>query len=618
MEEGEKDLLEEWRKEKSEEHFVDDIYQRIQTLANKTCDEDENLNRLYSHLLQRVSVQNPVNFHERVVDQSRVNVQQRGFLVERKTPLNCRFLNQVFRKKAQQAEMISKEYSLWNACAAINRNDGSKNWDRTIFLVRMLVQYNIECPCIVGDEFGVFGETPLHILLLFNAKTNRVCHAFFELWELCHDVVRLKTYDVEPYIGENLLHIAIVRGYGADFVKELLGKSCACRLLEDRATGKFFKSPKMFGGYCTMLGESPLGFAACSGNVEVFGHLWQEFKKRNGAADFRTSEEGHGLLHLAIMASVPKDLKNGNFATEAVKIFDQVWTVVREDKDPHELLTMGRNKDGHTPLSLAAAKGSVDIFRCIFDSKLLVTRWTYGGVHRKRMYLEGVDVALPSPAEDVSGHVVDSAEDHCPSLLEILVAHGRKDILHHSRIGELVEAKWDTYGREIFHRELLVSCFFTLAVYLLPMIKFDEGWFWRAWHTLVYALTAFVSHDMCYSRLEPTALQCFVFGGSDAFKVLSSRLCFFLRRLLVWARRVGLAATKGLLKAAAGAAMLLAAIALSGAAVAIRAWMASRSGLGRLVKGLSLRAAGAGVIWLVHLPRNYSRFGLSAPFSLTP
>ena len=119
-------------------------------------------------------------------------------------------------------------------------------------------------------------------------------------------------------------------------------------------------------------------------------------------------------------------------------------------------------------------------------------------------------------------------------------------------------------------------------------------------------------------RIQAEALLHFAFGGSDAFKVLSSRLCFFLRRLLVWARRVGLAATKSLLKAAAGVAMLLAAIALSGAAVAIRAWMASRSGLGRLVKGLSLRAAGAGVIWLVHLPRNYSRFGLSAPFSLTP
>ncbi len=40
------------------------------------------------------------------------------------------------------------------------------------------------------------------------------------------------------------------------------------------------------------------------------------------------------------------------------------------------------------------------------------------------------------------------------SVLEILVDHERKDILAHSLVDKVIEAKWARYGRGIFHARL--------------------------------------------------------------------------------------------------------------------------------------------------------------------
>ena len=430
-----------------------------------------------------------------------------------------RFLRQMRHNNNLQAKMLSEEHSLWNACAAIDRSDGRNNWNRTLLLAKLLMKFEIACPSLDGREFGVFGETPLHVLLLFNPKPESVSDPFFELWRLCNAAVRLKQYDKEPYVGENLLHIAIVRGYGTDFIAKLLNEPDAKGLLQHRATGKFFKNSEMSGGYYTMLGETPLGFAACLGHPSVFQFLWQEIKKSQ-ESEFKT-ENGHNLLHIAVLASASKDPRTGKPAPDilAVDIFDRVWNVLAgSETDPHKLLTKEKNKDGHTPLSLAAAHGSIDIFLRIFDQELLTTLWTYNSVHCKKMFLEGVDLDLDAVSE---GQTQRTGQ----SLLETLVQYQRKDILHHSCINELIEAKWDMYGREIFYRELLATSVFTVAIYLLPMSRFDAAWGFRAWqtrlwHIAVHALVAFFSRSMCFSRTEPTALQRFVFGDPNAWKFL--------------------------------------------------------------------------------------------------
>ena len=450
-----------------------------------------------------------------------------------------RFLQQMHRNNSLQAKMLSKKHSLWNSCAAIDRNDSRNNWKRTLLLVKLLQHFKIPCPALDGEEYGVFGETPLHVLLLFNPKSDCVSNAFFDLWRLCSQGVKLKTYREEPYVGENLLHIAIVRGYGPDFFKKLLSESNDVNgLLEDHAVGKFFKNPIMSGGYFTMLGETPLGFAACSGDPAVFELLWGKFKLHHGSAVFKTAEKEHSLLHIAVLASASKDLRTGKPAPDilAVDIFDRVWNAVREGETaPHNLLTTVQDKDGHTPLSLAAAQGSIDIFRRIFDQELLTTLWTYNAVHCKKMFLEGIDVDLDAGGSAGGGGRL--------SLLETLVKYRRHDILHYSCINELVEIKWDMYGREIFYRELLATSLFTCAVFLLPMTRVEATWIFyawqtRLWHIAAHALVALVSRGMCYSRTEPTVLQHFVFGDPDAVKFLAtaveSELITYQQWVLSW------------------------------------------------------------------------------------
>ena len=459
--------------------------------------------------------------------------------------------------------MLSKKYSLWNACTAIDRIDGRSNWERTLLIANLFKHIGVPCPCINNEEYGVFGETPLHLLLLFNnAKNETVCDAFFDLWKLCHQSVRVKTYSQEPYFGENVLHIAIVRGYGERFVERLLKEPGADQLLEHRAKGQFFKNPELSGGYYTMLGETPLGFAACSGDHVVFSRLFDRLSKQE-VQDFRTESEGYGLLHLVVLSSASKDLRTGKPAADvqAIDMLERVLAAVRNKvgtaADAYQPLTTGDDKDGHTPLSLAAAKGSVDMFRRVFDRELLATLWVYNSVHCKKMFLKGIDVDLDNPEDG-------------RSLLETLVRYRRQDILHHSHINELVEAKWDMYGREIFYRELLVTSLFAVAAYLLPMTKYDSHWAWRASHTFSHAVVALASRGMCYSRVKPTALQLFVLGEPDAGSSIlaaAANTLFAYPRWMLEEGRAAAAAIAGPVAAAVGAAL--------GAESSLRRWGAA-------------------------------------------
>lgn len=69
-------------------------------------------------------------------------------------------------------------------------------------------------------------------------------------------------YLCEPYIGENLLHIAIVN-QNIDMVRWLLDRDTE-ELLVQRATGQFFSL-----GHACYYGEYPLSFAAATNNAAI-------------------------------------------------------------------------------------------------------------------------------------------------------------------------------------------------------------------------------------------------------------------------------------------------------------------------------------------------------------
>ena len=56
-------------------------------------------------------------------------------------------------------------------------------------------------------------------------------------------------------------------------------------------------------------------------------------------------------------------------------------------------LRRAKNDEGHTPLKLAAAVGSLAMFNHLFDKEVEVA-WIFGPVVCRKLYLKGIDVPL--------------------------------------------------------------------------------------------------------------------------------------------------------------------------------------------------------------------------------
>lgn len=83
------------------------------------------------------------------------------------------------------------------------------------------------------------GKTPLHIALVYNEPSEDFNDFFFQLWDKSDSDARKAKYVEEPYIGENVLHIAIFKKFGLEIVQKIVED--APELLGDQATGAFLK-----------------------------------------------------------------------------------------------------------------------------------------------------------------------------------------------------------------------------------------------------------------------------------------------------------------------------------------------------------------------------------------
>ncbi len=136
-----------------------------------------------------------------------------------------------------------------------------------------------------------------------------------------------------------------------------------CRnFVNQRAVGSFFKQDTLSDGYCNLLGETPLYFAACSHHLDIFKLL-----VRFGAQlEVKTNREEHNLLHLMVL--------NQNFKKQGdhthIKMYDKDAEFI-ETHAPQAKLHRSVNKSVFTPRILAAAEGSCEMFKFIhlFDDK---------------------------------------------------------------------------------------------------------------------------------------------------------------------------------------------------------------------------------------------------------
>ena len=413
---------------------------------------------------------------------------------------------------AKQIAQLSVPLTIWNAVSCFSTRQGKAGWRLARAVVAMLSRKEFECPWMSGTERGVFGETPLHVAVLFNALDPDFEDMFFFLWERCPQL-QASAYqgkmapsmaskqEVSLYEGENLLHLAVIRRFGAQFIRKLCQREDGVRsgvwteLLAGRATGRFFKDPALSGGYCNMLGELPVCFAACSNQADVF-----EFLLENGADARETTQEGNNVLHLIVLNDSLEKLRSEAAAGEIhVRLFRSIRGCLSDDA--YKSLSEQENKDGYTPLLLAAAHGSPKMFSLLFDEEWIKAAWTYGPVTCKRMLLDGVDVPLGPPTSRRDSEAFIASEGgrrpaKKASILEELVDKGRGDVLVESHISELVEAKWRTYGDRIFRRTLLVSLLLAVAVFFLPLFKVDADPLFMAVHVGLFLVSIFVSERM--------------------------------------------------------------------------------------------------------------------------
>ena len=448
---------------------------------------------------------------------------------------------------AKQVERLDRKGTIWHAVSKFERREGKESWEKVKAAINLMKDETSHVSSLVpwmrGEDRGFFGETPLHILLVFNDfnryETRMELTQFFcDLWDMCPELQHLP-YTEPLYKGENVLHIAIIKKVVPEVVEKMKTSDISWgRLLEGRATGEFFRNEELSESSCHALGETPLGFAACSCQPELFTYLLDSVDdvKEKQLLGMRTEQGGNNLLHLMVLNAFNRtevddddegDSEARNASSKgyrgrtrpgkdtAEKACMQMYDEIEKRMQSLGVLDALRaqpNKDGHTPLKLAAAEGSLGFFEFLLAKELSVA-WTYGPVACSKLYLEDIDVPLGSEraaagspknpgdlgeekpeqratASFTAQHLgslgrlkaaLTSIADRLGatpqlSVLELLVRHGRKDILTRSAIDKLVGLKWDKYGRRWFALRLARALAFTAAVVAITVVHHTSPW----------------------------------------------------------------------------------------------------------------------------------------------
>ncbi|XP_061493571.1 transient receptor potential cation channel subfamily V member 5-like [Rhineura floridana] len=269
---------------------------------------------------------------------------------------------------------------------------------------------------------GAVGETALHIAALYdNTEAAEV------LLEVAPELINEKmTSDL--YEGQTALHIAAIN-QNINLVKCLVKKGA--HISTPRATGLFFRRSSKSLFY---FGEHILSFAACTGNEEIVSLLVE-----NGA-DIRAQDSlGNTILHILVLQP------NRTFACQMYSL------LLTYDKQEGSLgpLDSIPNLEGLTPFKLAGIEGNTVMFQHLMQKRKHVL-WSFGPVN--------------SVLYDLTE--IDSWREDQP-FLELVVSTKKREarhILDMTPVKELVNLKWNTYGRPYF-------CFLALF-YVLYMICF--------------------------------------------------------------------------------------------------------------------------------------------------
>ncbi|XP_041053346.1 transient receptor potential cation channel subfamily V member 3-like [Carcharodon carcharias] len=247
-------------------------------------------------------------------------------------------------------------------------------------------------------------------------------------------------YTDKIYRGQTSLHIAVERRR-CDLVKFLVRNGAAVDVM---AKGSFFRNKKhkqcsfYFGGF-------PLSLAACTNQLDIVTFLID-----HGADPWAQDRAGNTVLHALV--SIAYDTPDTrSFVTE---MYDFIL-MKSTDMDPSVNLEKITNREGLTPLRLAAHTGKIGIFKHILGREIKQKKYK----HLSRKFTEWEYGPVSCSLYDLTG--VDTIEQN--SVLQTVVYSSRNRNRHEmlcvEPMNELLQKKWEDFGACLF----IVSFLFYLT-----------------------------------------------------------------------------------------------------------------------------------------------------------
>ncbi|XP_056433659.1 transient receptor potential cation channel subfamily V member 1-like [Gadus chalcogrammus] len=302
------------------------------------------------------------------------------------------------------------------------------------------------------------GKTTLmKALLNVSSGENEIVDCLLNIAEDMGDIKKLinLSYTSSYYKGQTALHIAIERR-NTYYVKKLVEKGAD---LYAKACGKLFQPDSSEPSF--YFGELPLSLAACTNQPELVDFLL-------GASASVVEQDSHGntVLHALVMVADDDSHHNTRFITA---MYDHILLATAKVNTDWRLESI-QNKEGLTPLKLAAKTGKVELFKHLLqrefknkDTKHLsrkFTEWAYGPISCSLYDLDSLDTY-----------------DDDRSILELVVYGSdnprRLDLLQVEPLCGLLNEKWNQFAGRLFLLHFLVYLLYLGAFTTIAYNKKD-------------------------------------------------------------------------------------------------------------------------------------------------
>ncbi|OWK57308.1 Transient receptor potential cation channel subfamily V member 3 [Lonchura striata] len=287
-------------------------------------------------------------------------------------------------------------------------------------------------------------------LLNINQNTNEIVNMLLSFAEENGILERFinAAYTEEAYKGQTALNIAIERRQ-YEITQSLIEKGAD---VNAHAQGIFFNPKHKHEGF--YFGETALALAACTNQPDIIELLMDNARTNISSQDSR----GNNILHALV--TVAEDSKTQN--DFVIRMYDMILL-----KSKDRTLETTKNKEGLTPLQLAAKTGKLEILKYILSREIRekpnrslsrkFTDWAYGPVQSSLYDLTELDTTADN------------------SVLEIIVYNtnigNRHEMLTLEPLNSLLRMKWKKFARHMF---FMSCCFYFLYNVTLTLVSYHR------------------------------------------------------------------------------------------------------------------------------------------------